>query len=129
MIEHRLEVSISASLTASPTRASIRETMLVEPAAPGGRAGRTCDPIGYALEPTCNGLTAPDGTGIANQRQECGLKRVLDIMGVVQYATTGPHDHSCMALHKRGECQLGPLASLFDEPLQELRVRQASQGP
>src|SRR5207248_2775103 len=70
----------------------------------------------------------PDGTGIANQDQERGLERVLDIMGVGQDATTGRQHHPRVPLQQLGERHLRPLTPPFDEPFQEFRVGQSARG-
>ncbi len=129
LIEHRLQVHILVNFAVEPALAMFGITTLMEPATVGRRPGRACHTVGHALEPTCNRFTVSDGTGIANQYQKRGLKRILNIMRVAQDATTGRQDHSRVPLQQHGECQFRPLAPLFDESFQKLRVRQSAQSP
>ena len=87
---------------------------------PGTRRG----PVGDLVQPGAERIAHPEPAGPLHQDQERGLERILDVVVVRQYAPADPHDHRPVTLDQDREGQLGGLAPLGRESLQELTVGQ-----
>ncbi len=81
-------------------------------------------PVGDLMQPGAERIPHPEPARPLHQDQERGLEGVLRVVRVGQHAPADPHDHRPVALDQDREGQLGGLAAVGGEPLQELAVGQ-----
>ena len=81
------------------------------------------------MEPGAQRIPHPEGPGLPDQDQERRLERILGVVRVGQDAPADAQDHRPMPLDQDREGQLGRLAPIGREPLQELPVGQLADRP
>ena len=81
------------------------------------------------MEPGAQRIPHPERPGLADQDQERGLEGILGVVRIIQHAPADAQHHRPMPLHQDREGQLGGLAPVGREPLQELSVRQVPDRP
>ncbi len=96
-----------------------------EPPVPGGGRPRTAGgAVGDLVQPGADRIAHPEAARPLHQDQKRGLEGVLGVVRVGQHALADPHHHRTVPLDQDGESQLGGLAAVGREPLQELAVGQ-----
>ena len=80
------------------------------------------------MEPGPERVAHPQPARLLDQHQERGLKSIFGIMRIGQYAPADAQDHRSVPLDQDGKRQLGGLAAVGREPLQELTVGQLADG-
>ena len=90
----------------------------------GGGPGAGRGPIRDLVQPGADRVPHPQPARPLHQDQERGLEGVLRVVRVRQHAAADPHHHRAVPLDQDGEGQLGGLAPVGREPLQELAVGQ-----
>ena len=112
-------VSGPGAAGASPSSA------LVAPGPPGLQG----DPEGDAVEPAAERLDALEPAGLAGQREEGRLERVVGRVGVVQDPPAGTPDHRPVPPDEGRERRLGPGITLAPgEPAKQLGVGPLARG-
>ena len=81
------------------------------------------------MEPGTQRIPHPERPGLLDQDQERGLEGILCIVRVDQHAPADAQDHRPVPLDQDREGQLGRLAPVGREPLQELAVGQVPDRP
>ena len=110
-------VSCSNVADWAASRSSRRRRAAAERAARRG-------PQRHLVQPGSQRVAHPEAAGLAHQNQESGLKGILRVVRIGQYAPANAQDHRPMPLDQGGERLLGRIAPLGREPLEKLAVGQ-----
>ena len=81
------------------------------------------------MEPGAERVPHPEAAGLLDQDQERGLEGILRVVRVGEHAPADAQDHRPVPLDQDREGQLGRLAAVGREPLQELAVGQLADRP
>ena len=122
LVQQPLQLDVAAR-GGSPARRH-RRAPLEATVAGGRRPGARRGPVGDLVQPGAERIPHPEPARPLHQDQERGLEGVLGVVRVSQHAPADPQDHRPVPLHQDREGQLGGLAPVGGEPLQELAVGQ-----
>ncbi len=78
------------------------------------------------MKPRTKRIAHPQSARLPDQHQERGLKRIVDVVGIVEYGPADAQDHRSVPLDQGRKRQLGGFAPLGCKELQELTVGQLS---
>ena len=99
-------------------RPHLGRSLLVRPPAacgrPGAGRGTECDP----MQPRAQRVPDAEPARLAEQDQECGLERVVDVLGVAEDPPTDAQHHRAVPLHQRREGRFAVVPAALREPLQ-----------
>ncbi len=95
------------------------------PPAAGRRSRVPGDTVRDAVEPLGHGLAVAQAARLANEDEEGGLERVLDLLRVVEPSAADGQDHRPVSGDQFLEGRFVPAA---DEPLEQLALIQAGEG-
>ena len=86
---------------------------------------------GHAVEPAAQRVVDPDHPRLADEDQECGLERVLNVSRVVQGTATDAEDHRAMAGHQglEGRFRRVGRPGRGIDPFQQLGIAEAGGRP
>ena len=90
--------------------------------------GTQGNPQRDTVQPAAESIPVPDRSGSAHKDEEYRLKRVVNIVRVVEDATADIKYHCSVASHQFLESRLG-LGMTRLEPIQDFAVRSISQAP
>ncbi len=84
------------------------------------------DPARDRVEPASEKVAAAEGLGLADEHEERGLERVVDVVGVAEHGPADRKDHGAVPGDDRLE---GRAVAAGDEAVEELALAQAGDGP
>ena len=122
----------SEFLPFQPVRAGLFHVQPLRPGplaiatAPGVDLGPHRDPSGDAIEPGRQHVAIADRPGLLDQDEEGGLKRVGDVVRIIQHAPADAQHHRPVPVEDRLE---GRPVALGQEPIEELGLAQPGDRP
>ena len=78
------------------------------------------------MEPAAEQVAAAERVGLADEHEERGLERVVDVVGVAEQGPADGEDHRAVPGDDRLE---GRAVAACDEAVEELALAQAGGGP
>ncbi len=88
-----------------------------------------CDAAGHPVQPGSDRVALADRPGPADQHQECGLERVLRLVGVAHQAPAHAQDHRPVTVDQDPERVLARGVAAAAEMIQELAVGERAESP